>query len=98
MCSADDRAGSQLVGNQLDAWTAHKSEAGVVYYYNSVTGQSTYEKPPGFGGEVSIADYMTCSLVETTSIRIQYHINLFCFTTCHLEVGVYNRYLHFWYI
>ncbi|KAG7582597.1 FF domain superfamily [Arabidopsis suecica] len=47
----DDRAGSQLVGNRLDAWTAHKSEAGVVYYYNSVTGQSTYEKPPGFGGE-----------------------------------------------
>ncbi|CAH8261104.1 unnamed protein product [Arabidopsis lyrata] len=47
----DDRAGSQLVGNQLDAWTAHKSEAGVVYYYNSVTGHSTYEKPPGFGGE-----------------------------------------------
>jgi len=47
----DDRAGSQLVGNRLDAWTAHKSEAGVLYYYNSVTGQSTYEKPPGFGGE-----------------------------------------------
>ncbi|CAH2053273.1 unnamed protein product [Thlaspi arvense] len=47
----DDRAGSQLVGNRVDAWTAHKSETGVVYYYNSVTGQSTYEKPPGFEGE-----------------------------------------------
>ncbi|KAL1197689.1 Pre-mRNA-processing protein 40C [Cardamine amara subsp. amara] len=47
----DDRAGSQPVGNWLDAWTAHKSEAGVVYYYNSVTGQSTYEKPSGFEGE-----------------------------------------------
>ncbi|KAF8050056.1 hypothetical protein N665_2057s0003 [Sinapis alba] len=47
----DDRAGSQLVGNRVDAWTAHKSETGVVYYYNSVTGQSTYEKPPGFERE-----------------------------------------------
>lgn len=47
----DDRAGSQLVGNRVDAWTAHRSETGVVYYYNSVTGQSTYEKPPGFEGE-----------------------------------------------
>ncbi|RID63196.1 hypothetical protein BRARA_E02218 [Brassica rapa] len=46
-----DRAGSQLVGNRVDAWTAHKSETGVVYYYNSVTGQSTYEKPPGFERE-----------------------------------------------
>lgn len=65
MYFADDRAGSQLVGNRVDAWTAHKSETGVVYYYNSVTGQSTYEKPPGFEGEVGIADYMACSLVET---------------------------------
>lgn len=65
MYFADDRAGTQPVGNRLDAWTAHKSETGVVYYYNSVTGQSTYERPPGFGGEVSIADYMACSLVET---------------------------------
>ncbi|ESQ47904.1 hypothetical protein EUTSA_v10020134mg [Eutrema salsugineum] len=47
----DDRAGSQLVGNRVEAWTAHKSETGIVYYYNSVTGQSTYEKPPGFEGE-----------------------------------------------
>lgn len=35
-----------------DAWTAHKTAEGIVYYYNSVTGQSTYEKPPGFQGEV----------------------------------------------
>ncbi|KAL0743152.1 hypothetical protein Bca4012_084665 [Brassica carinata] len=48
----DDRAGSQLVGNRVDAWTAHKSETGIVYYYNSVTGQSTYEKPPGFETEL----------------------------------------------
>lgn len=34
-----------------DVWTAHKTETGAVYYYNSITGQSTYEKPPGFKGE-----------------------------------------------
>eukprot|EP00250_Pteridium_aquilinum_P015885 c22819_g1_i1 orf=261-3680(+) len=35
-----------------DVWTAHKTSEGIIYYYNSVTGQSTYEKPPGFQGEV----------------------------------------------
>lgn len=40
------------VNEQLDAWTAHKTEAGVVYYYNALTGESTYNKPPGFKGEV----------------------------------------------
>lgn len=39
------------VGEQLDAWTAHKTETGVVYYYNALTGESTYEKPEGFKGE-----------------------------------------------
>ncbi|KAL1828233.1 pre-mRNA-processing protein 40C [Daucus carota subsp. sativus] len=38
-------------GEQLDAWTAHKTETGAVYYYNAVTGESTYEKPAGFKGE-----------------------------------------------
>ena len=38
---------------QLDAWSAHRTETGILYYYNSVTGQSTYQKPPGFKGEVS---------------------------------------------
>ncbi|XP_061991410.1 pre-mRNA-processing protein 40C isoform X1 [Rosa rugosa] len=55
----DDRkhaleAGNQhiaAVNQQLDAWTAHKAETGVVYYYNAVTGESTYEKPPGFKEE-----------------------------------------------
>ncbi|CAL5212602.1 unnamed protein product [Lathyrus oleraceus] len=37
--------------DQLDAWTAHKTEAGIVYYYNVVTGESTYDKPAGFKGE-----------------------------------------------
>uniref|UniRef100_A0A0D9XKU0 WW domain-containing protein n=1 Tax=Leersia perrieri TaxID=77586 RepID=A0A0D9XKU0_9ORYZ len=34
-----------------DAWSAHKTEAGVVYYYNALTGESTYQKPPGYKGE-----------------------------------------------
>ncbi|RZB79246.1 Pre-mRNA-processing protein 40C [Glycine soja] len=37
--------------DQLDAWTAHKTEAGIIYYYNAVTGESTYDKPAGFKGE-----------------------------------------------
>lgn len=36
----------------LDDWTAHKTEAGIIYYYNALTGESTYEKPSGFKGEV----------------------------------------------
>ncbi|KAG8092027.1 hypothetical protein GUJ93_ZPchr0012g20311 [Zizania palustris] len=34
-----------------DAWSAHKTDAGVVYYYNALTGESTYQKPPGYKGE-----------------------------------------------
>ncbi|XP_024526718.1 pre-mRNA-processing protein 40C [Selaginella moellendorffii] len=37
--------------SEEDAWAAHKTEDGVIYYYNSVTGDSTYEKPAGFKGE-----------------------------------------------
>ncbi|KAF8021721.1 hypothetical protein BT93_G2001 [Corymbia citriodora subsp. variegata] len=37
---------------QLDTWTAHKSDSGVVYYYNALTGESTYEKPACFKGEL----------------------------------------------
>ncbi|KAL6526645.1 hypothetical protein OROGR_015735 [Orobanche gracilis] len=36
---------------QLDAWTAHRTEKGTVYYYNALTGESTYEKPSGFKWE-----------------------------------------------
>ncbi|XP_057478904.1 pre-mRNA-processing protein 40C isoform X1 [Actinidia eriantha] len=43
--------GGAAISKQLDAWTAHKSETGVVYYYNALTGESTYEKPYGFKGE-----------------------------------------------
>ncbi|XP_048440932.1 pre-mRNA-processing protein 40C isoform X2 [Pyrus x bretschneideri] len=39
------------VNEQLVAWTAHKTETGVVYYYNALTGESTYDKPPGFKEE-----------------------------------------------
>ncbi|KAG2548335.1 hypothetical protein PVAP13_9KG160700 [Panicum virgatum] len=34
-----------------DAWSAHKTETGVVYYYNALTGESTYQRPPGYKGE-----------------------------------------------
>ncbi|KAK4421725.1 Pre-processing protein 40C [Sesamum alatum] len=39
------------IKEQLDAWTAHRTETGTVYYYNALTGESTYEKPSGFKGE-----------------------------------------------
>lgn len=60
MCFADDRnrandAGTKddtVKNEQLDAWSAHRTATGVVYYYNSITGESTYEKPSGFKGEV----------------------------------------------
>ncbi|WCJ41921.1 pre-mRNA-processing protein 40C [Euphorbia peplus] len=34
-----------------DAWTAHKTDTGLVYYYNAVTRVSTYDKPPAFNAE-----------------------------------------------
>ncbi|XP_042394898.1 pre-mRNA-processing protein 40C-like isoform X1 [Zingiber officinale] len=38
--------------NEIEnAWTSHKTETGAVYYYNSITGKSTYEKPSSFKGE-----------------------------------------------
>ncbi|XP_071693256.1 pre-mRNA-processing protein 40C [Rutidosis leptorrhynchoides] len=39
------------VVEQLDAWSAHRTETGTIYYYNAVTGQSTYQKPAGYMGE-----------------------------------------------
>ncbi|KAF5450039.1 hypothetical protein F2P56_030420 [Juglans regia] len=55
------------VKEQLDAWTAHKTEAGVVYYYNAVTGESTYDKPLGFKGEHDKV-HVQPTPVSTTSI------------------------------
>lgn len=34
-----------------DAWTSHKTESGIIYYYNSITKESTYVKPSSFKGE-----------------------------------------------
>ncbi|XVF85511.1 hypothetical protein PTKIN_Ptkin17bG0123300 [Pterospermum kingtungense] len=41
----------EAVNEQSDVWTAHKTDTGIVYYYNALTGESTYEKPAGFKGE-----------------------------------------------
>lgn len=38
----------------MNFWTAHKTEAGIFYYYNSLTGVSTYEKPERFKAVVLI--------------------------------------------
>lgn len=43
---------SAKVVEVADVWTAHRTPEGIIYYYNSVTGQSTYDQPPGFQGEV----------------------------------------------
>lgn len=60
MCCADDKQKLDANGtlsndasnDKLDAWTAHKTESDIVYYYNALTGESTYVKPAGFKGEV----------------------------------------------
>lgn len=44
------------ISEQLDAWTAHRTETGAVYYYNAVTGESTYQKPSEFKGELEKVD------------------------------------------
>lgn len=51
---ADDKdaKNDSSTGNALEAWTAHRTETGAVYYYNALTGESTYEKPAGFKEEV----------------------------------------------
>ncbi|PHT81167.1 Pre-mRNA-processing protein 40C [Capsicum annuum] len=47
---ADSKEGAST-SEQLETWTAHRTETGAIYYYNSLTGESTYEKPAGFRGE-----------------------------------------------
>ncbi|XP_059308905.1 pre-mRNA-processing protein 40C isoform X1 [Lycium ferocissimum] len=47
---ADTKEGAST-SEQLETWTAHRTETGAIYYYNSLTGESTYEKPVGFRGE-----------------------------------------------
>ncbi|KAK8530643.1 hypothetical protein V6N13_122267 [Hibiscus sabdariffa] len=53
------------VSEQSDVWTAHKTDTGVVYYYNALTGVSTYEKPAGFKGEL---DQVT---VQPTPVSVE---------------------------
>ncbi|GAB2233609.1 hypothetical protein Droror1_Dr00002835 [Drosera rotundifolia] len=48
----DTGGGLKSANEQIEAWTAHRTETGAVYYYNAATGESTYEKPPGFKGEL----------------------------------------------
>lgn len=38
-----------------EAWSAYKSDEGSVYYYNSVSGESSWEKPEGFSGNADKA-------------------------------------------
>ncbi|KAK8699559.1 hypothetical protein V6N13_115642 [Hibiscus sabdariffa] len=53
------------VNEQSDVWTAHKTDTGVVYYYNALTGKSTYEKPAGFKGQL---DQVT---VQPTPVSVE---------------------------
>jgi transcription elongation regulator 1 len=49
----DQLEGKRNSGAQdSDAWSAHKTETGTMYYYNALTGESTYHRPPGYKGEV----------------------------------------------
>ncbi|XP_027354873.1 pre-mRNA-processing protein 40C isoform X2 [Abrus precatorius] len=79
--------------DHLDAWTAHKTDAGIVYYYNAVTGESTYDKPVGFKGEphqvsvqptpVSMVDLPgTDWLLVSTSDGKKYYYNNRTKTSC----------------
>lgn len=49
--SKTEKGPSQVAVDPADVWTAHKTDNGAVYYYNSVTAQSTYTRPDGFKGE-----------------------------------------------
>lgn len=49
--STTSKGPSHVSADPADVWTAHKTDNGAVYYYNSVTAQSTYTRPEGFKGE-----------------------------------------------
>lgn len=44
--------GGPAITEEAAAWTAHKM-SGTIYYYNSITGESTYDRPASFKGEVA---------------------------------------------
>ncbi|CAJ1933801.1 unnamed protein product [Sphenostylis stenocarpa] len=74
---------------QLEAWTAHKTEAGIIYYYNAVTGVSTYDKPSGFKGEGIMRFFVhgmdlpgTDWLLVSTSDGKKYYYNNRTKTSC----------------
>lgn len=46
--------------NREEDWTAHRTADGRVYYYDSVSGKSTYERPAGFKGEVGLVAPWSC--------------------------------------
>ncbi|PNH08734.1 Pre-mRNA-processing protein 40C, partial [Tetrabaena socialis] len=48
-----DDPGARHMTQVLAAWTVHKSDDSSVYYYNTVTEESSWEKPAGFRGEVA---------------------------------------------
>lgn len=48
-----EKGPSHAAVDPADMWTAHKTDKGAVYYYNSVTAESTYTRPEGFKGEVT---------------------------------------------
>ncbi|KAK6145849.1 hypothetical protein DH2020_019718 [Rehmannia glutinosa] len=58
---------------QLDAWTAHRTETGILYYYNALTGESTYQKPSGFKGEEKLTG--TDWTLVTTNDGKRYYYN-----------------------
>ncbi|CAI0431887.1 unnamed protein product [Linum tenue] len=50
--SLDPEVKGNATGNETsDVWTAHKTDTGIMYYYNALSRLSTYEKSPGFKSE-----------------------------------------------
>ena len=55
------------VKNADAAWTEHKSPSGVPYFYNTVTGVSTYERPVALGGTATPAPSTTPTAAAKTT-------------------------------
>eukprot|EP00884_Botryococcus_braunii_P003278 jgi/Botrbrau1/12951/Bobra.154_2s0011.1 len=48
---AQKRQEAELQERERAAWTAHKSQDGTVYYYNTITNESSWERPEGYKGD-----------------------------------------------